>query len=225
VKPTVVVAIGARGTGKTSWMVRECARDERLIVWDYKHDPGLDALRCDTFTDLAGFIRAMNAPRFRLRYQVDHDGDLARQFDLFCRSAWRAGRLRMFVAELPEVTKAGRAPPTWRKCINVGRDYVDPFDGQRKWLSIIAEAQREAEIDKSVVGNADVIHTGRLGNLHDCKRLAAMWGCAVQDLAAMPDLHWLEKRADSPLLRRGVLSFGNARPATTKKSSARRAGA
>jgi hypothetical protein len=222
-QPTVEVAIGARGTGKTAWMIQRCARDARLIAWDYKHDPRLDDLGCEAFTDLASFIRAMQASTFRLRYQVDHDKDLDAQFDLFCRAAYKAGCLRMFVAELPEVTRAGRAPAAWRKCLNVGRDYVD--DGERKWLAIIAEAQREAEIDKSIVGNADVIHAGRLGNLADCKRIAGMWGLDPQELAQLPNLQWIEKHADSPELTRGTLSFGNAARPAEKKVSAKKTGA
>lgn len=218
-KALVQFACGARGTGKTAWMVRQCERDTRLAVWDFKHDPNLARI-ADTYTDLPSFIRALAAPTFRARYLVDHGRDIPAQFDLFARACWAAGCLRMFVAELPEVTKAGRAPASWRRCVNVGRDYVAA--GQRKWLAIIAEAQREAEVDKSFTGNCDVIHLGRLGNVNDCKRFAAMWGLDVGELATLPDLHWIEKRADSPHLVRGVLSFGNAPAATKKKSSAAR---
>lgn len=209
-KAEVIGAFGARGTGKTAWMLRQCAKDKRLIVWDFKHDAGLVGVgqRCTT---LGAMIRAMDAPAFRLHYLVDHDKDVHAQFELFCRAAWMAGKLRMFVAELPEVTKANRAPAIWRKCVNVGRHYEGG-----KWLSIIAEAQRLAEVDKSFIGNCDVIHTGRLGNLADCKAFGAMWGIDPGELANLPDLHWLEKRPESPELQRGVLSFGNPQKKSRK---------
>lgn len=216
-KATVEAAIGARGSGKTAWMIQRCMRDPRLAAWDFKHDPRLDDLACESFTDLPSFIRAMQAPRFRVRYQVDHDKDVALQFEFFCRAVFKAGCLRMFVAELPEVTKPGRAPPAWRKCVNVGREYV--LDGGKKWISIIAEAQREAEIDKSIVGNCDVIHVGRLGNLADCKRLGAMWGLEPREFAELPDLHWIEKHAARPGVTRGVLSFGTTSQKKSAKSS------
>lgn len=212
-KALVVFACGARGTGKTAWMVRQAAKDRRMVWWDFKHDANLDGIGAD-HTDLPAMIRAMAAPSFRLRYLVDHDRDVHAQFELFCRAAWMAGRLEMNVSELPEVTKANRAPPIWRKCVNVGRDYEGG-----KWIGIRAEAQRLAEVDKSFIGNCDVVHTGRLGNIADCEALARMWGCAVNELATMPDLHWIERRADRPGLQRGVLSFAPG----AKKVSAPRA--
>lgn len=204
----MILALGARGTGKTAWMIRQCASDARLAVWDFKGDPTLRGIG-QRFTDLGAMVRAMAAPKFRVHYVVNHGADIDAQFDLFCRACWLAGNLRMFVAELPEVTRAGRAPPSWRRCVNVGRLYEGP-KGKRLWLSIIAEAQRFAEIDRSVTGNADMIHLGRLGNLSDCKQFGAMWGIKPGDLATMPDLHWIEKVPDKPGFTRGVLTFGNA---------------
>lgn len=216
-KAEVVLALGARGTGKTAWMVRQCERDKRLMVWDFKGDPNLRGIG-ERHTDLGTLIRATAAPSFRLHYVVNHFQDIGAQFDLFCRAGWRAGRLKMFVAELPEVTKANRAPASWRRCVNIGRDYE--HEGQRLWLAIIAEAQRLPEIDKSIIGNCDVIHAGRLGNLADCKLIASMWGCAPSELATLPDLHWIERHAKRADLARGVLSFGNAgkNKSTGKKS-------
>lgn len=212
-KATVTLAVGARGTGKTAWMIRQCDADKRLLVWDFKGDPRLRGIG-ERFTDLGALIRAMAAPSFRLHYVVNHHADIPAQFDLFCRAAWAAGRLKMFVAELPEVTKANRAPPSWRRCINIGRLYEGP-EGKPLWLSIIAEAQRLAEIDKSIIGNCDVIHLGRLGNLADCKMFGAMWGIPAGELATMPDLHWIEKIPDKPGITRGVLSF--SKPLAQKK--------
>ena len=211
-KALVQLAAGARGTGKTAWMVQQCRADKRLLWWDFKHDANLDGIG-QSHSDLAGLIRAMAAPAFRLRYLVDHDRDVHQQFDLFCRAAWLAGRLRLAVSELPEVTKANRAPAIWRKCVNVGRDYE-----RGKWLAIIAETQRLAEIDKSFIGNCDVVHTGRLGNLGDCEALGRMWGVPVSELAAMADMHYIERRADRPGLTRGVLTFpGRTVPSAPKK--------
>ena len=123
-KALTVAVFGARGTGKTHWTLQQidAARPPRLIVWDYKHDPGLEKLG-KAHRNLGEFIRAMKAPTFQLRYLPDHGRDLSQQFDFFCRAAWEAGCLLMFVDELPEVTKANKAPPAWRKCVNVGRDY------------------------------------------------------------------------------------------------------
>ncbi|HEX7890301.1 MAG TPA: hypothetical protein VF522_13150 [Ramlibacter sp.] len=211
-------AFGARGTGKTAWCRQEIERQlramkvPRLLVWDFKHDPGLEGVGqpVHTINDLA---RLAKAPSFRLRYMVDHTKDVHEQFKLFCLIAWIAGCLLMFVDELPEVTQASRAPAEWRRCVNVGRDYVQA--GQRKWLAILAAGQRLAETDKSFIDNCDVVHCGRLG-AGDARTLGSMWGADPKRFVALPDLHWIEKRASSIELVQGVLTFGDGKKTTNK---------
>lgn len=216
-KALTVVAFGARGTGKTHWCRRyvEAQRPARLIVWDFKNDPGLSGLGTP-YTSLPGFIQSLKAPRFASRYLVDHSGrmPIAQQFDFFCRAAWEAGCLLMYVCELPEVTRAGAAPDAWRRCVNVGREYQ--HGGRLKWLSIVADGQRPAEVDKSIISNADIIHSGRLAFLDDAKYMAKSINCSPQELMDLPDWHWIERRPGSSAPVRG----GPA-TATSKKTSAR----
>lgn len=216
-KPAVVGVFGARGTGKTQWSKRAVRASgfKRVMVWDYKHDSGLADLG-EPFKAWPEFVRACKQRDFVARYLVDPDLDPHEQFAAFCALAWREGNLLMFVDELAEVTKASRAPAEWRKCVNVGRDYANGT----KCLSIIGASQRPTEVDKSFIGNADVIHTGRLGYANDCKALASMWGCDAAELSQLPNLHWIEKRADSAELVRGVLSLTKE---DTKKQPERRA--
>lgn len=216
-KALTLGAFGARGTGKTAWVLQTLRAEKpaRLIVWDFKHDPALSTMG-RAFSSLPDFIRAMRAPRFQLRYQVAHQADIHAQFDLFCRAAWHAGNLTMFVDELPEVTKANKAPASWRRCVNVGRDYVGE-DGGRRALSIIGAGQRPAECDKSFISNCDVIHTGRLANLADADAMARVIGCKTSDITTLPDLAWIERRAGQVEFSRGVLKFSNRRPAAGSK--------
>lgn len=216
-KALAIAAFGARGTGKTAWVKQQIQlqKPKRLLVWDFKHDPPLRDVGTP-ISSLPDLIRACAAPAFQLRYLVNHGADIVAQFDLFCLLAWKAGDLTMFVDELPEVTKANRAPPAWRRCVNVGREYSD--GGKVKRLAIIGAGQRPAECDKTFIANCDVIHTGRLGDIGDAKRIAASWGCDAAELANLPDLHWVEKRADTATLSRGVLRFSNAKtPQAIKK--------
>lgn len=219
-------AFGARGTGKTAW-VRQTIDNERpprLLVWDFKHDPGLEGIGVPVYS-LQQLATLAKGATFRLRYMVDHTKDIDAQFKLFCLIAWIAGNLLMFVDELPEVTKAGRAPPEWRRCVNVGRDYV--VEGQRKWLAIMAAGQRLAETDKSFISNCDVLHIGRLSNPQDCREVAGLWGIRPEEITFLPDLHYIEKRADQRELLRGVLSFGVKKVTrkATKKAAAKKSAA
>lgn len=207
-----MAAFGARGTGKTAFVKQLLARTAppRLIIWDYKHDPSLKGLGVEV-RSLQELIQAVKAPTFQVRYLVRQDGQFVEQFETFCRIAWAAGNLTMFVDELPEVTKANRAPPAWRKCVNVGREYVD--GGKVKRISIIGAGQRPSECDKSFIANVDTIHCGRLGDMGDAKRMGTAWGVSPAELANLPDLHFIEKHAESAGITRGVLSFGNEKTA------------
>lgn len=208
-KALTVGAFGARGTGKTAWIVQylEKLKPKRLLIWDYKDDARIQHLGTPVYT-LPELARMANAKTFRLRYVVDHSGpDIHEQFDRFCQVAWYAGNLDMYVAELPEVTKANKAPPTWRRCVNVGREYK--LGGVPKALGILADGQRMAEIDKSFISNLDILHTGRLNDLADAQRMAKSLGLGVKfsEIMALPDLHYIEKRADTPQATRGILTF------------------
>ena len=217
-KALTIAAFGARGTGKTAWVRQQiaAAKPTRLIVWDFKHDPALEGVG-RAFSSLPEFIRSLKGSTFKSRYLVDHRTDVHQQFDYFCKAAWQAGCLLMFVDELPEVTKANKAPPAWRRCVNVGRDYRDD-KGVRKWLSIIGAGQRPAECDKSFIANADVIHTGRLANSQDARELSQSLGCDYRDLLALPDLHWVERSAGQIEPVRGVLKFSNTKKRAIKPS-------
>lgn len=209
-KALVLFACGARGTGKTAWVKQQIqrAKPARLLIWDFKHDESLDGMGTDV-RNISALIAAARSPRFALRYMVDYGRDVDAQFDLFCKLAWQVGNLLMFVDELPEVSKPGHPPPEWRKCINVGRSYKGA-DGKPRALSIIAAAQRPAECDKSIISNADLIHTGRLNNLDDARQMAKTLGCDFRALMNLPDLHWVEKEASKVVFSQGILKFSGA---------------
>lgn len=215
-KALTIAAFGARGTGKTAWVRQQLQRANppRLMVWDFKHDADLSAVG-QGFTSWPEFVRACARPRFQVRYMVDHGADAHQQFDAFCRVAWACGCLVMFVDELPEVTRANKAPPAWRRCVNVGRSY----DGGSKWLSIIGAGQRPTEVDKSFLSNCDVIHTGRLAYAEDSRLFARMWGIDPAEITNLPDLAFIEKRASVAEVQRGQLSFS---PKTAAKKAPRR---
>lgn len=216
-KALTIAVFGAKGTGKTAWVKQQIqkAAPKRLMIWDFKHDPPLDGMG-KPFTTLPALILATKAPAFKVRYMVDHSRDIHAQFDLFCQCAWLAGDLLMFVDELPEVTKANKAPAAWRRVVNVGRLYRG-HDGQERSIGIIGAGQRPAECDKSFISNADVIHTGRLSNPSDARSLADSLGCDFREILAMPDLHWIEKEVSKTTFSRGILSFTKNISASRKK--------
>jgi hypothetical protein len=206
--PRLFGAFGAQGCGKTAWGLQLLARlqPSRLIVWDFKHDPRLSGTGRNVAT-IPDLLAAMKSTRFALRYLVDHDHDVKLQFRFFCMAAWEAGNVFVVVDELPEVTAPGRAPPAWRKIINVGRDYVGQ-DGKRKTIAVLGMAQRSAEVDKSFISNLDVLHVGRMGEANDARELAGkVLAVDWRELTMLPNLHWIERRAGQAAPLRGILTF------------------
>jgi hypothetical protein len=221
-KPLTVVSFGGKGTGKTAGMLQRVARDKpaRLVVFDFKNDPALMALGTPyTWGERAKLARVMLKPKFCARLLVDHSSEVdpVEQFEWLCRAVWMAGNLTFWVDELPEVTKPGRAPPAWRRLVNVGRDYT-LHDGTRAGIALLTTGQRMAECDKSVISNADIIRTGRLANPEDARLMGKTLGVRPEEVLRLPDLHWVEKRADTPEATRGVLTFSNRKqPQAAKK--------
>ena len=67
-------------------------------------------------------------------------------------------------------------------------------------------SQRPAQVDKEFLGNADVLHAGRLIGA-DADGVARIMGAKPTELENLPDLHWLERRQGATSVTRGVLSF------------------
>jgi hypothetical protein len=215
-KPLRIGAFGATGTGKTAWLIQVLRKQKppRLVLWDFKHDAPLDAIGAKAYTSLPAMIQAMKAPRFQVRYLVNHDHDVIEQFEMVCRAVWLAGDVLLYVAEMPEVTGPGRAPKTWRKLVNIGRSYRLPHLGQRVvGCSIYGDAQRFNEVDLSFRSNLDVVHCGRLGEEGDARQAAKKLRCTFEEVMALPDLHYIEYAAGGET-GRGVLRF----PTSRKKS-------
>lgn len=212
-KPLRVGLFGATGTGKSVAAKRylQQLRAPRVLVWDFKHDPMLrDVGR--PFNELPALIRAMAAPRWQLRYLVDHDRDIKDQFTLFCRAAHAAGDLVLFVDEVPEVSAPGRAPPAWKKIVNTGREY-ERADGRVVGIAIIAAGQRAAECDKSFIANLDIVRAGRMGHEDDARAMGNVIGCDWRELLRLPDLEYFERSAGSVAPTRGRITFSKKKSA------------
>lgn len=206
-KPLIIAALGSRGTGKSAW-VRQFiakAKPRRLAVWDLMQE---HADLGTTFHDLGGAIRAMQTGRFAVVFCPSRDDKTReRQFDLWCRACMAAGDLVAYVEELAFVTTASRAPPGWREMCLLGRH-------ARHRVSIIGTSQRPAQVDKEFLGNADLTHCGRLGELPDAKAVAGRLGVHYSELLTLPDLHWIERTPAEVEPRRGELFFAPAKRPT-----------
>jgi len=205
-----VLVAGSRGSGKSGWTRQQCEAAPRQLVWDSVHEWSRDRLvrPVRTLTQLHELVVAdLRAPGpFRYGYTGPVND---KTFHTFCKLAfvWMKASTdgTLVVEELADVTSPAKAPEGWGEIIRKGRHY-----GGR----IYALTQRPAESDKTIAGNADVIHTGRLSFPRDRKTMAEYLDVPVEDITALESLHWIERDMRDRRLTHGVLSFRRPRRPT-----------
>ncbi len=114
-------------------------------------------------------------------------------FDVFCRFAWiwirvnaRAGNsVAIVVEEMADVTTPGKAPAAWGEIVRKGLRF-----GPR----IYALTQRPAESDKTVVGNANLLHCHAMSRANDARYMAAELRVepAAVDALRLDRFEWIE---------------------------------
>lgn len=152
---------GARGSGKSSWLKQYARGFGRVLVWDPMHEYA-EAFGVAPVGSLSALVEAKGAP---ICVFAPDDPALvsAKAFDFFCLVAWTRGAGLVLVDELATVTHAGKALGWWGRLIREGR---------HRQIEIAGAAQRPAEIDKTIVGNATRLIVFRLGRLRDRAMMA-----------------------------------------------------
>lgn len=210
-----ILVAGSRGSGKTAWTLQRVPQgaNTRLLVWDTVGEWSRLG-RCVPVATLAELGRLIVADtkrpgRFKVGYtgpleMVTRRGNTVQRvplFPVFCRLAWVWMRVRpghLVVEELADVTQPGKAPLEWGEVIRKGR---------HTGSTVIALTQRPAESDKTIAGNADLIHCGRLSFPGDRKSMAEYLDVPVGQITALPSLHWIERDMRTRKLSTGVLRF------------------
>lgn len=186
---------GASRSGKTLWTGRRVASARRLLVWDLKGEWARD-WNCAPVGTLAAFAEACKpgAPPARVAFHVA--SGMPAYFDPWCRLAWVAIRAHpggvLVVEETATVTNPGKAPPAWGDICRMALGYG--------W-DVYALTQRPAESDKTALGNATVVHGGRMQTPDDRRTLAKYLDVPLADVAALKPRQFIERHADGRLVR------------------------
>jgi hypothetical protein len=175
----------------------------RLLVWDSVGEwtrgrvvtpvPGLLELHAAITPCLAkggGFRYGYTGPATRAH------------FETFCRLAWvwmrSAPDSVLVVEELADVTSPGKAPAAWGEIVRKHRH----VQGR-----VYALTQRPAESDKTIVGNAAVIHGGFMAFAEDRAYMARCLDVPLAEVTALRRLDWIERDMRTGALTRGTLNF------------------
>lgn len=183
---TLWVVTGATRTGKTTW-VAEAVRDaRRLLVWD-SADEWNNKHRCRPISSIAELAAAVRpgAPDRRLALCVPVTPE---NFAYFCRLAWifvrAAPASSVVVEELADVTSPGKAPVYWGELVRKGLRYGP---------DIFALTQRPSESDKTVMGNASIIHCHQMARADDSRYMARELRVSDALVDNLSPFHWIER--------------------------------
>jgi hypothetical protein len=212
-----IFVVGSRGAGKTEWVMQQTHSATRLLVWDSLQQWSKRGLVQPVWTIdqlKEAVVADMRHPgRFRIGYAGPISITLRGKdptkatrvslFDPFCRIAWAWLRRRkgssLVIEELADVTQPGKAPDAWGEIVRKSRHEA----GSR----VFALTQRPAESDKTIAGNCDVLHCGRLSNPNDRKSLATYLDVPVSDVGSLQSLQWIERDMRTHRLARGMVKF------------------
>lgn len=198
-----VLVAGSAGSGKTSWTRQQVRTELRLLVWDSAGEwtRSGEVLPLRSLTELHQrvqmYIHADQAMRYGYVGPVTDA-----HFDAFCKLAWVWMRAHprgvLLVEELADVTSPGKAPAAWGEIVRKHRHVAG---------TVYALTQRPAESDKTIVGNATIIHTGRMNMARDREYMAACLDIPLSEVSALPDLAYIERNMRTRELTVGTVSF------------------
>lgn len=192
------MATGASRTGKTTWVVERVRSARRLLVWDSVGEFA-DLHQCQRVTTIFELAQAVKpgAPARRIAYCAPVS---AESFGQFCRLAWvyiraHAGAV-LVVEELADVTTPGKAPIYWGEIVRKGLRYGP---------EIYAITQRPSESDKTVMGNASVLHVHQCALEIDAAYMARQLRVDMPQVDALVPFQWIERDRRTKLLTTGKM--------------------
>jgi len=196
-KAEIVAACGSSGSGKTSWLKQKIKTRKRVLVWDAKaeYDVKDKFITVYSQSDLLEILQANKSGALRVSYQPRMVN--VKAFDWWARAAYAWGNCAAVAEETADVTTPSKAPDGWGQLIRKGRGYA---------ISVFAVTQRPAESDKTVIGNATLIHCGRLSRSQDRVYMAKEINSNPDDLL-MDDLEYIDYIPAKNTSKKGKVRF------------------
>lgn len=175
---SLYVAVGASRSGKTAWVKQQLKKYGAVLVWDVEEM--YKGRRARTQKQLIALVEKLaNGENFTACYT----GPLT-DFDYWSKCAFYLAKARqnnpaglaVVAEELADVTTPGKAPEAWGVLVR---------RGLKRGVDIYAITQRPSESDKTIMGNASVIHCCGLQRANDRKYMAQEMDVPVAELQSL----------------------------------------
>jgi len=189
----IVVVTGSSGSGKSLWVKKQVRRARRLIVWDIDDEYSQSISAIVRFTSIKALVSAVKKAKTGKFAFVGKVSD----FEMFCRVAFAWANCTCVVEELADVTMPAKAPEGWGQLVRRGRKYG---------IEIYAITQRPSESDKTIIGNASIIHAGRMNRAQDRAYMAKEMDMRLEVINDLKPLEFVEKY-DNGETKRGKVRF------------------
>jgi len=163
----ITLVAGSSGSAKTAWTLDRVATVERLLVWDPEGEFACKPdIRLVGYKELVRVARSSGPGRFAF---IPPKGSA--DFDFWARNAWcyaqSQGEKTIVADETSDVTHSGKASGAWGQIIRRGRKHG---------ANVIGITQRPAESDKTILGNASLIHICSLWEANDREYMSRRCG-------------------------------------------------
>jgi hypothetical protein len=202
-KAKIWAVMGQSGTGKGLWTKAQLRKlkPKRIIILDPQDEYMEFASPVASAGALSRLVcaGAVNGS-FKVRYVFPKSAteEHFRQiFDLACQLAYMAKNCIFLVEELSNFTKPSYAPPLWRRMCNSGR---------HEGVHVIGCSQFPAQVDKSFLSNATLIHVGFLGQEPHRKAIAQVMDIQQEKIRDLPDLEFIEWKREGRTLEIGSIT-------------------
>lgn len=192
------VVCGSSGSGKSAYVKEQLKQRKRVTIFD-PDDEYDGILKVTSIGELVDYLARYPRGGLKIRYVPPASLSQKQRVELFglwANAAFSWANCTAVAEELGGVTTPGKAPGGWHTLVSRGR---------KRGVEIFAVMQRPAESDKTVMGNATTIRTGRLARASDAAYLAAEIGVPADVIQGLPDLHYIAKNMRTMEKTQGVL--------------------
>jgi hypothetical protein len=162
----IVVILGKKGSGKTSYAMNELREKRRLVIFDFNRE--YNNLYIVTNPEKLIELLTLNYEGvFQVAYQPDATRSLDEHFDHLSKALFCMSNLTFLCEEVDLVSSAGEMPEGLQKIINYGR---------HRGISLIALSRRAHKVPRDLTANADRIISFAQFEPRDLRYLAEYMG-------------------------------------------------